>query len=117
MNDAVDAAVAGDRTMVSIHVSLIEEADSVTRVAQAIAAAGGRLRSLATVRSVPEVDVVELVLCIQDLDDRAVALALSTVAGIVTVGPAGGAPMLERRTIRIGGRVRWPRRARAAPHT
>jgi hypothetical protein len=115
MSDPFDPRPAADSKTVSVHVSLIEHADSVARVAHAIAAGGGRLRTLATVRSVPEVEVVELALCIQDLDDRAVALALRTVPGILTVGPASGAPTLERRSIRIGGRVRWPGTARATP--
>jgi hypothetical protein len=116
MSDPVDLAPPpADCATVAVRVSLIEDVDSVTRVAQAIAAAGGRLRTLATVRSVPEVNAVELALCIQDLDHRAVALALGTVAGILTVAPASGAPILERRSIRIAGRVRWPGSARAIP--
>ena len=116
MSDPVDLAPPpAESGMVSVHVSLFEEPDSVARVAQAIAAAGGRLRTLSTVRTVPDINVVELELCVEQLNEHWVALALRGVAGILRVCQPSGAPLLERRQTRIGGRVRWPegRAARA----
>ncbi|MGH2383202.1 MAG: hypothetical protein ACRDG7_18540 [Candidatus Limnocylindria bacterium] len=94
--------------MVTFRVSLFEKPDSVATVAHAIAEAGGRLRSLSTVRALPDINVVELELCVEHLNAHSVAAALRDVAGILMVGLPSGAPLLERRQIRIGGRVRWP---------
>jgi hypothetical protein len=109
MSDAVElAAPAAESGRVSVRVSLFEEPDSVARVAYAIGAAGGRLRSLSILRTLPDVEVVELELCVEQLNRHSVAVALRAVAGILQVAPPSGAPLLERRQTRIGGRVRWP---------
>jgi len=99
--------------MVSVRISLFEEPDSVANLTQAIAAAGGRVRALSTLRTLPDIEVVELELCVEQLNRHSVAMALRTVRGILQVAPPTGAPMLDRRQIRVGGRVRWPEGWRA----
>ena len=109
MTDPVSLAPSPlESGMVSVRVCLFEEADSVARIAHAIAAAGGRLRALSTFRTLPDIEAVELQLCVEHLNAHSVAVALRGVAGILMVGLTSGGPLLERRQIRIGGRVRWP---------
>lgn len=99
--------------MVSVHVALFEQPDSVARLAQAIGAAGGRVHTLSILRTLPDVDVVELELTVEQLSGHSVATALSAVKGVLQVAPPTGAPMLERRLTRVGGSVRWPEGWRA----
>ena len=109
MSDPVDLAPPPTESrMVSVRVSLFEDAESVARLAHAIALAGGRVRTLSTLRTLPDVDVVELQLSVEHLDGHAVAKSLKGVRGIVQVAARSGATMLDRRQTRIGGRVRWP---------
>jgi len=110
MNDPIErASAAGETSVASVRVALFEEPDSVARVADAIAMAGGRVRSLSTVRSPHDGDVVELELRVEHLNGPSVASALRTVPAIIRVGPLAGPPVLDRRRLRIGGRIRWPR--------
>lgn len=109
MSDPIEPAPPPSESgLVSIRVSLLDEPNSVAKVADAIASAGGRVRSVSTLRTLPEVDVMELELCVEHLNGHSVAVALKAVAGILQVAPPTGAPLLERRLIRIGGKVRWP---------
>ena len=110
MNGSIERSSEPDEIGVaSVSVSLFEEPDSVAKVTDAIAVAGGRVRSVATVRSLHDVDVVELELCVEHLNGPSVATALRTVPAIICVDPLAGPPVLDRRRFRIGGRVRWPR--------
>jgi (p)ppGpp synthase/HD superfamily hydrolase len=108
MNGSMERSSESDEIGISVRVSLFEEPDSVAKVTAAIAVAGGRVRSMSTVRSLHDGEVMELELYVEHLNGPSVATALRTLPAMIWVGPLAGPPVLDRRRFRNGGRTRWP---------
>ncbi|MGQ0608726.1 MAG: hypothetical protein ACT4OQ_09725 [Chloroflexota bacterium] len=98
-------------TTVDVHVALREEPDSVGQIATAITRAGGRLHRLSTVRTLPEVHVVELELSVGQLEEASVMRALTSVRGVFRVACTSAAAGAERRSF-IGRVLSLPARRR-----
>ena len=91
----------------SLRVDLEDDLDAMSRLVAALAAAGGRMWSLVTLCSHPELGLVELELTVEGLDADVACAALAALRCTRRVAAMHGtqAPVFERRAAVVTRRV------------
>lgn len=97
-----------DRGGLRLRVDLEDSVEAMSRLAAALAAAGGRLRGMLALCDHPELGLVEMELTVDELDAPAACAALATLPCTRRVAVIGETQAIfERRAAVVTGRATW----------